>query len=137
MTSSADVCQACGCTAANREGFQILRPNPTDADARQRPAAESILCPACAAKFLQSGNNELAYGFCDQCAATVEANRLEMRSKTVTIPGNVPPHHRSVTMALCPKCVRAYDGTGKSLIVGVRLFFAGIALLALVSWLLS
>jgi hypothetical protein len=116
------------------QGFQILRAIDSASATKQIPAAESVLCPTCAAEWLCSGNFELAYQFCDQCGAPVESGHVEIRSKTDTIQAGLVAVHRPVTLSLCPNCARKYDGTGRTFFVAMCLLLGGIARIALVGW---
>jgi len=135
MSISSRRCQACGCEAASSEGFQVLRANQDAVAASRAPAAESVLCANCSAEWLRSGDFELAYQFCEQCAAPVESDQMAIRSKTHTTQAGLLAYHQPVVMSLCPNCAKAYDGTGRSLIMGVGFLLGGIALIALIGWL--
>jgi hypothetical protein len=136
MPSSFLQCQACGCVSERHEGFQILRARRTGADAGRPQSEELTLCAACAARREGEGF-ELAYRFCDQCAVPVEPGRLEFRSRTETgMHLDERAAHRTTSFALCPSCVKRYDGTGRGLMLGVVVLFAAIALFGLLGWLL-
>jgi hypothetical protein len=137
MSSQLQQCQACGRPAERGERFDAFRPANAELTAGRAPTAADVLCPACAAERRQREELELAYRFCDQCAAPVEPNHVERRSKTVTALGGPAPFHSAVTLRLCPRCARAHDGTGRWLMVCLGVVVGGILLLGLLVRLLG
>jgi hypothetical protein len=99
--------------------------------------AETLLCPACAAERLSSGDFDLAYHFCDRCGGPVEPGNVEIRSKTESTQQGLTAHHWSVTMSLCPACAKAYDGTGRSLLIGMCFLVGIIVLVGFLCWVLD
>jgi hypothetical protein len=138
MSSPIQTCRACGRAAAGGERFDAFRPANDDLTAGRAPTDADVLCPACAAERRQREALELAYRFCDQCAAPVEPSEVELRTKTITALGGPAPFSASpVTMRLCPRCARHHDGTGSWLMVTLGLVVGGIFLLGLLVWLLG
>jgi hypothetical protein len=130
MSSQFQQCQACGRPAERGELFDAFRPANAELTEGRAPTAVDVLCPACAAERRQREELELAYRFCDQCAAPVEPSQVELRSKTTTALGGPAPFHSPVTLRLCPRCARHHDGTGRWLMVCMGVV-GGIFLLGL------
>jgi hypothetical protein len=73
---------------------------------------------------------------CAQCGALVAAHLLELRSKTDRTQEGAVSFSRTVGMWLCPNCAKAYDSTGRALLLGLCLLLGGMLLFALFSWLI-
>jgi hypothetical protein len=131
MSSQVQTCRACGRAAAAGERFDAFRPANDELTEGRSPTDADVLCPACAAERQQREALELAYRFCDQCAAPVEPSAVELRSKSVTALGGPAPFSSPVMMRLCPRCARRHDGTGRWLMVCLGVVVVGILLLGL------
>jgi hypothetical protein len=125
-------CQACGRSAGQGEQFLVCRPTRSALTPNRDPTPEDLLCPHCAARRRQSGEFELAYRFCYQCAGPIEPGEGEWRSRSETSVAGPLPSTRTFSVLLCRACVRRYDGTARWLMGGLAFFAAGVALLALV-----
>jgi hypothetical protein len=131
MSSPTQLCQGCGRPAQPGESFDAFRPANVELTEGRTPTAADVLCPACAAERRQREELELAYRFCQQCAAPVEPSQVEWRSKTVTALGGPAPFHSPATLLLCPRCARAHDGTGRWLMISLGVVVGGIVVLGL------
>lgn len=124
MPADVKYCVRCGRSAQTDERFVMV-------------PAEGRLCPACAAGHPQSGGDGITYTFCDQCGGPIEGGKAELRLTTDTEVRGMEAFHRQVTLALCARCARGHDGTGRWMLVCAALFMAALGLLALLGWVLS
>lgn len=131
MSSPTQLCQGCGRPAQPGESFDAFRPANRELTEARAPTAADVLCPACAAERRQREELELAYRFCQQCAAPVEPGQVEWRTRTAASPLGMPRTGGPDFLLLCPRCARAHDGTGRWLTISLGLVVAGIFLLAL------
>jgi hypothetical protein len=137
MSSQIQQCRGCGRPAEHGERFDAFRPANAELTDGRAPTAADVLCPACAAERRRREGLELAYRFCDQCAAPVEPSQVELRSKTVTALGGPAPFSSAVTLRLCPRCAWHHDGTGRWLMVCLGVVVGGILILGLLVRLLG
>jgi hypothetical protein len=137
MSAPSQLCQGCGRPARPGESFEAFRPASAEVTQGRAPDAADVLCPDCAAGRRRREETELAYRFCDQCAAPVEPKAVELRWKTVTALGGPAPFSSATALRLCPRCARAHDGTGRWLLASLGLVVGAIVVLGLLVWLLG
>jgi hypothetical protein len=130
MSSQTQVCRGCGRPAQPGENFEAFRPANQELTEGRTPTAADVLCPACAAERHQREELQLAYRFCQQCAAPVEPSQVEWRSRTAASPLGMPRTGPDFLL-FCPRCARAHDGTGRWLVIFLGLVVGGICVLAL------
>ena len=130
MSSPTQLCQGCGRPAQPGECFDAFRPANQELTEARAPTAADVLCPACAAERRQRQELELAYRFCQQCAAPVEPAQVEWRSRTAASPLGMPRTGPDFLL-FCPRCARAHDGTGRWRVVSLGLVVVGLVVLAL------
>jgi hypothetical protein len=131
MTSPTQLCQGCGRPAQPGESFDAFRPANQELTEARTPTAADVLCPSCAAERRQREELELAYRFCQQCAAPVEPSRVEWRTTTAASPLGMPRTGGPDFLLFCPRCARAHDGTGRWLVIFLGLVVVGLFVLAL------
>jgi hypothetical protein len=134
--STPRICAVCGGDCDRPEGFQFLR--AINVGLRLQEMGEKrVLCHVCAEALLRSGGFEVDNVFCDQCGSPVELEHVAIRTRTETTQLGSVASHSSVGMSLCPKCASAYDGTGRSLFIGIYILLGGVVLLFFLGWLIG
>src|SRR5207248_10255632 len=108
MSAQIQLCQGCGRPAQPGESFDAFRPAGRELTDARTPTAADVLCPACAAERRQREELELAYRFCQQCAAPVEPREVEWRSRTAAWPLGMPRTGPDF-LPFSPRCARDHD----------------------------